>query len=301
MCRPAAALLLSLLPSLLSPPAERSGPHGDRDARQEIAILERQLDRHARRLLRERCPDTVAEWLREQLAERSLEPERLAPLLRRRLREDPVEDAVLRRGILATGVPPLPPAPSELRQVLRALPRLPRNPASDTAIVATLPARGGEAVIDEKRSPLPARRLSSLPSQVAPAAEIRDLALGVRAWIRESIERCESGQSVAAVVLLDLDEALAMASSGWDPRRAKARATTTIRAAAPRLGPSEREALAAFIESIPPVERRFIREVRPLAGGRLGVELGTAAISSGDLRRWGELLRSPVGPPGDRG
>lgn len=300
MRRPAAVLLLSLLPSLLSPPAERPAPRGDRGTQQEIAILERQLDRHARRLLREGNPDTVAEWLREQLAERSLEPERLAPLLRRRLREEPVEDAVLRRGILATGVPPLPPAPTELRQVLRALPRLARNPASDPAIVATLPKRGSEAVIDERRSPLPARRLSALPAQVAPAAEIRDLALAVRAWIRESIERCESGQGTVAVVLLDLDEAMAMASSGWDPRRAKARATTTIRAAASHLGPSEREALAAFIESTPPVERRFIREVRPLAGGRLAVEIGTAAISSGDLRRWSELLRTPQAPPGDR-
>lgn len=299
MRRPAAALLLSLLPSLLSPPAERPGPRGDRDTRQEIAVLERQLDRHARRLLRERNPDTVAEWLGAQLAERSLEPERLAPLLRRRLREDPAEDAVLRRGILATGVPPLPPPPSELRPTLHALPRLPRNPASDPAIVGALPARGGEVVVDEKRSPLPARRLKALPAQVAPAAEIRDLALGVRAWIRESIERCESDQAVAAAVLLDFDEAVALASSGWDPRRAKSRASTTIRAAASRLGPRERESLAAFIESIPPVERRFIRELRPLAGERLGVELGTAAISSGDLRRWSKLLRTPEGQPRD--
>lgn len=256
-----------------------------------LAVLSRQLERQSRRLLREGDPAAVTAWVVAACADRGVAPESLAPLLQRRLAADPRADLLLRGGILAAGVPPRTPEAAELASMLRALPRLPRHPASDPAIVGSLPPQGREMVLDRRRDRLRIARLESLEDRAADAAALGTIAGDLRAWMRDSIALRSDADADAAIVLLDLDEAVSLAASGWDAREAKSRVTTTVRERSPRLAAPHREAIAAIVESLTPVRHRFVREVRLLAGDRVQVELGTTAISAADLRRWSGAIR----------
>ncbi len=297
----AAVAVLLLAAGHASRPAGGNGHAAASTLDASLKILARQLERQSRSLLRAGEPAAITAWVEAACVDRGLTLESLAPLLRRRLAADPRADLLLRGGILAAGVPPRPPETAELAAMLRALPRVPRHPASDPAIVGSLPPQGRELVLDARRHRVRLDRLEALEERSAAAARLGEIAGDLRGWMRESIGRRGDADGDAAILLLDLDEAVSLAAGGWDARRAKSRATSTIRERSPRLGPPHREAIAAIVESLAPVRSRFVREVRPLAGDRVQLELGTTAITKADLRRWSEAIRRGGGESPRRG
>jgi len=287
-----AAASVVLLAAATPSPRDARVPAADGPAR-AVEILERQLLRESRALLRQEDPDAIAAWLRARLEGAALSPDDLAPLLQRRLDRDATRDLRLRAGILAIGPTPVPMPRDQSGELLRSLPAIPENPASDPAIVGILPARGSTAVVNPRRHPRLARDLAALPDRLEAAEALLGQSIALRQWIRASISQGDPQTAPAALLLLELDEAASLVRSGWDVARAKARVTAAVRVAASTLDAPTRERLATLLEAQPAGSRRVVLRSETLADDRLQVELRTASIRSQDWRRWAEGLRSP--------